>query len=101
MLRWVHLNTLTCAAFFCRSLVENRFFFESQWKAIGDAVWVDRLLAAGIRMAALPKPLAAVAFTGSNLGASSRAHEETREWQGKSWRRALAPWFSLAHRLRK
>ncbi len=99
--RWVHLNTLTCATFFRRSVLERGFFFEPQWKAIGDAVWVEQMLAAGVRVAALPELLAAFAFTGSNLGASARAVEEARRWQGGAWQGKLAPVFSLLHRVRK
>ena len=97
--RWVHLNTLTCATFFRRELLSRGFYFDPQWKAIGDAVWVDRLLAEGVKVAVLPELLSAFAFTGSNLGASARANEEARAWQGKDWRQRLAPWYSLVHRL--
>ncbi len=99
--RFVHLNTLTCATFFRRSVLERGLFFAPEWKAIGDAVWVERLLAEGVRVAAWPELLAAFAFTGSNLGASARAGEEARRWQGKAWQRRWAPVFSLVHRVRK
>jgi glycosyltransferase involved in cell wall biosynthesis len=99
--RWVHLNTLTCATFFRRSVVERGFLFDPRWKAIGDAVWVERMLAARVPMAVLPEPLAAFAFTGGNLGASERAARELREWQGGDWRAKAAPVFSLVHRVRK
>lgn len=99
--RWVHLNTLTCSTFFRRSLLDRGFFFDPQWKAIGDGMWVDALLAAGVPMAVLPVPLAAFAFTGQNLGATDRARDEAARSQGQSWRRSLAPFYSLAHRLEK
>ncbi len=99
--RWVHLNTLTCATFFRRSIVERGFVFDPHWKALGDAVWVERMLAARVPMAVLPEPLAAFTFTGENLGASERATRELAEWQAGAWQAKFAPLFSAIHRVRK
>lgn len=99
--RWVHLNTLTCSTFFRRSIVERGFLFDPRWKAIGDAVWINNLLAAGLHCATLPEPLAAFTFTGENLGASERAYRELREWQAGGWQVRFAPLFSFVHWLRK
>src|SRR5881275_1897020 len=55
--RLVHLNTLTCATFFRRSLIERGFLFDPSYKLIGDAVWVHRLLTKRIPMAVLHQPL--------------------------------------------
>ena len=46
-LRLAHLNTASCATFFRRSLLDRGFYFDSQWKAIGDLVWVESLLRGG------------------------------------------------------
>jgi glycosyltransferase involved in cell wall biosynthesis len=99
--RLVHLNTLTCSTFFRRSIVERGHFFDLNWKVIGDAVWIDELLRAGVRMAVLPEPLAAFAFTGANLGASDRAFVEGKRFRGGAWKAALVPLLSLHHRFRK
>jgi glycosyltransferase involved in cell wall biosynthesis len=97
----VHLNTLTCATFFRRSVVDRGHFFDLHWKVIGDAVWIDALLRERVPMAALPEPLAAFTFTGANLGASERGTEEARAFRGGAWKTALAPFLSLHHRFRK
>lgn len=78
-LRTDHLPVATCATFFRRRLVEAGYLFDTNWRCIGDAVWVDRLLADGVPLAVLPRPLAAFAFTGENLSDSPRfAAEHTR-----------------------
>lgn len=99
--RWVHLNTLSCATFFRRSVVERGHLFDPRWRMLGDTVWVDGLLAAGVRMDTLPEPLAAFTFTGENLSGSARARQEEKELRGGEWKRALVPLVSLAHRVRK
>lgn len=99
--RIVHLNTLTCATFFRRSVVERGHFFDLHWKVIGDAAWVDDLLRAGLPMATLAEPLSAFTFTGENLGATVRGAEEGKELRGALWKAALAPVLSLHHRWRK
>src|ERR1700737_2128649 len=52
-LRLSHLNTSTCATFFRQKLFANGFRFNPEWKAIGDAVWVDELLEKKVAMATL------------------------------------------------
>jgi len=99
--RIVHLNTLTCATFFRRSIVERGHLFDLHWKVIGDGPWVDGLLRARAPMATLPEPLAAFTFTGANLGASDQGAREVKEFRGAAWKAALAPVLSLHHRWRK
>lgn len=91
-LRMAHLPVGTCATFFRRRLVEQGYLFDTAWRCIGDAVWVDRLLGDGVRMEVLPQPLSAFAFTGQNLSESPqfaaeharfrRAPEAPPSWQG-------------------
>jgi len=86
------LNTLSCSTFFRRRILEDGHFFDPQWKAVGDLVWVRGLLEARRPMACLPRPLAAFTFFGDNLGASRRAEEEfhaTRRGQGGGASRLL------------
>lgn len=99
-----HLNTTTCATFFRRRLLERGFSFDPQWKAIGDAVWIDTLLKNKVRMAMLERPLAVFTFTGQNLGATSLSRSESERWKSKTisplsrlgtivrhrWRKAVA-----------
>src|ERR1700730_3929843 len=67
-IRFAHLNTASCATFFRRRLLERGFYFDPQWKSIGDAVWVATLLEANVAMATLHEPLAIFTQTGQNLG---------------------------------
>ena len=99
-IRLCHLNTLSCATFFRRSLIEKGYFFDPQWKAIGDAVWVDRLLQEGIRMGCLREPCSAYAFTGSNLGQTASSRKEHHRWQPSRHFIFEAAVF-VSHRLRK
>ena len=101
--RLVHLGTLSAATFFRRSIIDRNLLFDPQWKAIGDAVWVDRLLAEKIPMAVLPQPLSVFTFTGSNLGAQGKSQEEVHLWRRSS---KAPPYFLTApttafHRFKK
>ena len=94
------LNTLSCSTFFRRTVVEAGHLFEPQWKAVGDLRWIRGLLEKGLRMACVPRPLAAFTFLGDNLGAGATAREEfeaSRESVGGPGR-----WFRRGlHGLRK
>jgi glycosyltransferase involved in cell wall biosynthesis len=101
--RHSHLNTPTCATFFRRRLLDRGFFFDPEWKVIGDQVWIENLLRARVRMATLREPLAVFAFTGANLGSTQASQEEALRRRGD---RALLGKFQklaavLSHRIRK
>jgi glycosyltransferase involved in cell wall biosynthesis len=100
--RLVHLNTATCATFFRRRLLEQGHYFNTKWKVIGDAVWMDGLLEKKARMAVMREPLSVFTFTGENLGESPRSVSEANEWRNGlrfSCCGRLAE--SVRHRLRK
>ncbi|MBA2434081.1 MAG: glycosyltransferase [Chthoniobacterales bacterium] len=102
-LRLAPLGTGSCATFFRRSLLERGFYFDPQWKASGDAVWVEALLKAKVRMAVMREAIAVFTFTGENLGGAAAARREGGRRRGPgrryaSLRRAIA---LLAYRLRK
>ena len=101
--RYAHLNTPTCATFFRRRLLDRGFFFDPEWKIIGDQVWMENLLRARVRMATLREPLAVFTFTGQNLGSTKASEEEARRRRGRHslstrWRRLIAV---ISHRVRK
>ncbi|MEI6535340.1 MAG: glycosyltransferase [Verrucomicrobiaceae bacterium] len=99
-IRLRHLNTLSCATFFRRSVIEKGHFFNPQWKAIGDAIWVDGLLQARIPMACLREQCSAYAFTGSNLGQTASSRKEHHRWQ-PSRHFIFEAAILVIHRLRK
>src|ERR1700719_905993 len=45
----VQLNAPTCATFFRRSIIDRGLLFDPQWKVIGDQVWIENLIRAGVR----------------------------------------------------
>jgi glycosyltransferase involved in cell wall biosynthesis len=102
-LRLADLNTLTCATFFRRRLVEAGHLFPTHLKIAGDQYWIFQLLQAGVRMDVLQKPLSVFAFTGSNLSNSAQASEEKFAWLPPNEKpsRWLTPPVVLWHRLRK
>jgi glycosyltransferase involved in cell wall biosynthesis len=101
--RYVHLNTPTCATFFRRRLLDHGFFFDPNWKVIGDQVWMEQLLLAKVPMATLNEPVAVFTFTGQNLGATRASEEEAIHRRGMPT--ATTPLKRMAaiipHRLRK
>lgn len=101
--RFCHLNTLTAATFFRRSIVERGILFDSKWRAVGDAAWMLDLLKAGVRMAVLREYTSVFAETGSNTGRHPATLEEEEKLRkaATTWGQMLAPWYALHHRLRR
>ncbi|MGI8820709.1 MAG: glycosyltransferase [Chthoniobacterales bacterium] len=101
--RLAHLNTATCAMFFRRKLLDQGHYFDVRWKAIGDAVWIERLLQDNFRLATLPEPLAVFTMTGENLGSTGISLEEGRTWKsGGGPEKVLERLAAIIwHRLRK
>jgi glycosyltransferase involved in cell wall biosynthesis len=77
----VHLNTLSCATFFRRSVLEQGFKLNTRWRAIADGVLIADLLRADIPMAVMNEPLAVFTITDSNLGMTSLAQSEVKLWR--------------------
>lgn len=101
--RYAHLNTPTCATFFRRRLLDRGFFFDPEWKVIGDQVWIENLLSAKVKMATFGGPLAVFTFTGQNLGSTDASQKEAqRRRAGDSGSTALRSARAVvAHRIRK
>jgi glycosyltransferase involved in cell wall biosynthesis len=102
-LRLADLNTLTCATFFRRRLIEAGHLFPTNLKVAGDQHWIFQLLKAGIKMGVLQKPLSVFTFTGVNLSHSAWAAEEKFDWLPKNEKpnRWMTPLVVSWHRLRK
>lgn len=97
------LNTLTCATFFRRRVIEAGHFFPTHLKIAGDQYWVFQLLTAGIKMGILQEPLGIFAFTGENLTNTAGAQSERLAWLSPSKRpsRWMKPLAVGRHRMRK
>lgn len=102
-LRASHLNTSSCATFFRRHLLERGLFFDPNWRAIGDLIWVNRLITHGAKMATLPEALAVFTFTGENLGTSATSREESDRWKATlgAGKKFAAMSAIVQHRMRK
>lgn len=98
-----HLNTLSCATFVRRSVLDRGFNLDTRWRAIADAVWIVSLLKAGIPMAVLNEPLAIFTITDKNLGQTSLAFSESKLWHAETSpeSRLLGPFHVVWHRLTK
>lgn len=99
--RSVHLGTMSCSMFFQRRLLEKGLFFDTRWRAIGDAEWVYRALGAGAVVSTIREPLAAFAFTESNLGSNPKALAEADRWSRESGTCWLKPALKIQHWARK
>lgn len=103
-LRASHLNVFTCALFFRRRVWEAGHRIDPRWKSIGDAVWIDGMLQAGLRMAVLPELLAVFTLTGANLSTQDpRSEAEKAQWQKEIGKTspAFCMWQTTLHRFRK
>jgi len=98
-----HLGTLTCSAFFRRSVVERGLSYKSDWRVVGDAALVLSWLDAGLKMATIRRPLAVFTFTGANKGREKVAKEEGILFRGQGGQECRAQPVLVAahHRIRK
>lgn len=98
-----HLTTLTAATFFRRRVLEAGHFFHPEFRCVGDAEWMLRLLRAGVRLGVVPHNTSVFTRTGDNLSQSPRALEEGERLRGQApWLARHSRWaIKLCHRLRR
>ena len=85
-----HMYVHSCSMFVRRRVFESNYYFNKNWKTIGDADFVVRALRKGFVPHHLNHYFSAFMMTGSNLGSSDLAQCEVRSF------RQLAP-FWLRH----
>ncbi len=96
-----HLNTMSCAMFFRRSVIERGISFDASYRNIGDSEWVARLIAGGVKMAKMPIYASVFTETGSNWGldADCVSQEKARLLKRyPRWWPICAPLWVLIHR---
>jgi glycosyltransferase involved in cell wall biosynthesis len=103
---WVsgNLAILTCSTFFRRSVIDRRrILFDPAYKALGDAVWVMRLLEQGVPMGLLGRLTSTFTETGNNLCLHPSAQREQAELAAKApfWACWGKPAVILHYRLRR
>lgn len=101
--RLVHLGVLSCACFYRRAILRRAGRFDTRWRSIGDAEWMERVLKSGGVVRSCRRPLASFAFTGRNTSESPLAIKEGTEWRRgpdapPAWMRMPV---ILGHRFRK
>jgi glycosyltransferase involved in cell wall biosynthesis len=99
-----HLSTLSCGMFFRRRVVfDYGFWFDPASRAGGDGAWMVQLLNRGVKMAALGEFTSVFTKTGSNIGDSTAALQESLELRRTApfWAQQLRPLWIAHHRLRR
>lgn len=103
-IRLSHLNTFSCATFFRRRVLEQGHWLDPKWRSIGDAIWIHRMLKAGLRVAIYPELLSVFTLTGTNLSTDDPVSEQEKErWLAEAGAPSpiLRPWHVGLHRIRK
>jgi len=98
------LPTLTCATFFRRSILDKyNLFFDTQWRDLGDADWVLRVLDKGIRIGILAEFLSVFTDTGANMNLGLNAQREKKRMaeSAPKWARKMALALVWRHRFNR
>jgi len=98
-----HLPTLTGATFFRRSIVEEGLLFDTDWKVLGDALWVMSLIEHRKKMGTLRRYTTLYTDTGKNLSFTPAAVSERENLlaSAPAWARLGKPLWVAEHRLRR
>jgi len=99
-----HLPVLTCATFFRRRVIDQYdLYFDSQWRDLGDADWVIRLLERRVRMGVLPRCTSVFTDTGENMNMKPNAEREKERMfrAAPRWAQRLALGLHGLHWLRR
>lgn len=98
------LNTFTAATFVRRSkLLDGNWFFDTDWRAVGDRIWMLERLKEGASMEPMGVYSSVFVDTGKNLALSERARREHSLVAEMTpiWMRRVALAFLAWHRVRR
>ncbi len=102
-LRWSyvlagHLYVLSCTLFFRRRVLEKGFRFNPEFRSVGDADFVVRLLRSGCRARHFRRYVAVFTMTGTNLSAEEKFRTEPSALAASApiWVRALRPVLNMS-----
>ncbi len=102
--RVCHLSSFSCGLFFRRKVIDEAgLFFDTSWKAVGDAVWVLRALERGLVMQAIGQLTSTFTDHGENLGGSEQSEIERIRLRDSApvWQRQCIPLIAAHHRVRR
>ncbi len=74
-----HLYVLSCTMFFRRKIIQEGNFFDTRYRAVGDADFVVRLLRKGYETRHIKRYFSVFTMTGDNLSTDQRAIKEQKE----------------------
>lgn len=74
-----HLYVLSCTMFFRRSILDQGFLFNTDYKSIGDMHFVLQLLKNGFNVKYIDQYLSIFTWTGNNLSADQNSKNELRK----------------------
>ncbi|MGC3961139.1 MAG: glycosyltransferase family 2 protein [Verrucomicrobiota bacterium] len=97
-LRYTQNPTITSSIFFRRRVVtEEQLFFDTQWRIVGDAVWIREAQRRRLKMAVLRRYTSTFTDSGANLDLTPKAREESDRL--RSLRPRWAEWLDAPLRM--
>jgi len=100
---WLRFSVLTCSMFLRRKVIdEQRLFFDTQWRDLGDIYWVEEVLKRGIPNGILRHMTSVFTDTGENMNLSANATREKAilKDNAPAWTRVFKQACVMHHRLR-
>lgn len=98
------LSFFTAGLFLRRSALEKKsLYFDTKWRALGDAEWALRAIRSGVHFGVLREFTSAFTDTNANMSLLPAAREECRALRGAApwWMRKTAKFWVLHYRLRR
>ena len=102
--RTCHLSPFSCGMFFRRQVIEKHgLFFNEQFRDLGDADWVLRVIEKKLTMRSMRTMTSVFTETGNNMNLAANAlRERERIFRTASvWEQKMTPLIAFHHRLRR
>jgi glycosyltransferase involved in cell wall biosynthesis len=97
-LRYTQNPTITSSIFMHRRVVdEHKLFFDTQWRIVGDAVWIREAQRRKLKMGVLRRYTSTFTDSGANLDLTPKAREESDRL--RSLRPRWAEWLDVPLRM--
>ncbi len=100
---WVRFAILSCSVFLRRkTLEEKQFYFDTQWRDLGDVHWMMDMVRRGVRAGLLHRYTSIFYETGDNMNLKPNARREKEITNGMmpAYVRKLTPALIAWHRMR-